>query len=69
MIEKKPLVTIVMPCLNEEAYVGKALRSLLDDWAIRNCEVLVVDGGSTDRTKQVAEGLFDITCNIEAPSL
>jgi hypothetical protein len=39
MIEKKPLVTIVMPCLNEEAYVGKALRSLLDDWAIRNCEV------------------------------
>ena len=58
MIEKKPLVTIVMPCLNEEAYVGKALRSLLDDWAIRNCEVLVVDGGSADRTRQVVEGLI-----------
>lgn len=53
MIEKNPLVTVVMPCLNEEAYIEKALRSLLDDWAIRNCEVLVVDGGSTDRTKQV----------------
>jgi glycosyltransferase involved in cell wall biosynthesis len=46
MNEKKPLVTIVMPCLDEEAYVGKALRSLLDDWAVRNCEVLVADGGS-----------------------
>jgi glycosyltransferase involved in cell wall biosynthesis len=26
MIEKKSLVMIVMPCLNEEAYIGKALR-------------------------------------------
>jgi len=58
MIEKKPLVTIVMPCLDEEAYIGRALRSLLDDWTIRNCEALVVDGGSTDRTKQVVEGLI-----------
>jgi len=55
---KRPLVTVVMPSLNEEAYIGKALRSLLDDWAIRNCEMLVVDGGSTDRTKQVVEGLI-----------
>ena len=34
MIEKKPLVTIVMPCLNEEAYIGRAIRSLLDSWAV-----------------------------------
>jgi len=46
MIEKKPLVTIVMSCLDEEACVGKALRSLLNDWAIQNCEVLVIDGSS-----------------------
>lgn len=46
MIEKKPLVTIVMPCLDKEAYVEKALRSHLNDWTIRNCEVLVIDGRS-----------------------
>jgi glycosyltransferase involved in cell wall biosynthesis len=57
-IEKKPLITIVIPCLNEEAYIGRAIRSLLDSWAIRNCELLVVDGGSTDRTKQVVEDLI-----------
>ena len=58
MIEKKPLITIVMPCLNEEAYIGRAIRSLLDSWAIRNCELLVVDGGSTDGTKKVVEELI-----------
>jgi succinoglycan biosynthesis protein ExoA len=58
MIEKKPLITIVMPCLNEEAYIGRAVRSLLDSWAIRNCELLVVDGGSTDGTKKVVEDLI-----------
>jgi succinoglycan biosynthesis protein ExoA len=57
MIEKKPLITIVMPCLNEEAYIARAVRSLLDSWTIRNCELLVVDGGSTDGTKKVVEDL------------
>jgi glycosyltransferase involved in cell wall biosynthesis len=57
-IEKKPLITIVMPCLNEEAYIGRSVRSLLDSWAIRNCELLVVDGGSTDGTKKVVEELI-----------
>jgi len=30
MNEKKPLITVVMPCLNEEAYIWRAIRSPLD---------------------------------------
>jgi succinoglycan biosynthesis protein ExoA len=66
MIEEKPRITIVMPCLNEEAYIGRAVRSLLDSWAIRNGELLVVDGGSTDRTKQVVEDLIRWVSEVQA---
>ena len=53
-----PRVSIVMPCLDEEAYIERALRSLMDDWSTENCEVLVVDGGSADGTKRAAAGLI-----------
>jgi len=56
--EKKPLVTVVMPCFNEEISVVRALRSLFDEWSIKACEFLVVDGGSTDRTRAAVEELI-----------
>ena len=55
--EKRPLVTVVMPCRNAQGSVGRALRSLLDEWSIKSCEFLIVDGGSTDRTRQEVEEL------------
>ncbi len=57
--EKRPLVTVVMPCRNAQGSVGRALRSLLDEWSIKSCEFLVVDGGSTDRTRQEVEELIN----------
>ncbi len=56
--EKRPLVTVVMPCFNEEKYVVRALRSLFDEWSIKACEFLVVDGGSTDRTREAVKELI-----------
>lgn len=56
--EESPLVSIVMPCLNEEATVGicvsKARRWL--DAAGVNGEVIVVDNGSTDASVPIAVG-------------
>src|SRR2546422_971746 len=53
----KPFVSIVMPALDEERYVAAAIASI----APRSCElqyeVLVVDGGSTDRTRAIVEGI------------
>jgi len=54
-IEHKPLVTIVMPCFNEENHIVQTLSSLVDDWTFENGEVLIIDGGSIDRTFQKIE--------------
>jgi len=54
--QSRPFVSIVMPALNEEAYISAAIRSILprgeDDL---DYELLVVDGGSTDGTWAIVE--------------
>jgi glycosyltransferase involved in cell wall biosynthesis len=44
-------VTVIIPCLNEEAAIGAVVRDVL---ALSVREVIVVDNGSTDRTAEVA---------------
>jgi GT2 family glycosyltransferase len=49
-----PLVSIVIPCLNEENYITALLDSLAEqDYGAEGIEVLVADGGSTDRTREL----------------
>lgn len=56
----QPFVTIVIPTLNEERYLERCLRSVLDDPYPRDrLELLVLDGGSTDATVAIAERLGD----------
>lgn len=46
-----PFISIVVPLLNEEGYVERLLRSLLEqDYPRDRYEILVADGGSTDGT-------------------
>lgn len=52
-------VSVVMPCLNEEATVGTCIRKAqetLKKHGIKG-EVVVSDNGSTDRSVEIAEGL------------
>lgn len=49
-----PFVTIAMPCLNEEGYIEACLRSVAaQDYPRDRLEILVGDGGSTDRTREI----------------
>lgn len=49
-----PMVTILVPCFNEEAVLAEALRSIMElDYP--NYEVLVIDDGSFDMTTEVAK--------------
>jgi glycosyltransferase involved in cell wall biosynthesis len=50
---ERPLVSVVIPALNAEAFVGEAIESVLAQ-DHRPVEVIVVDDGSTDRTAAVA---------------
>jgi succinoglycan biosynthesis protein ExoA len=48
------LVTVIMPARNEERAIGEALDSVLGQ-TYRNLQFVVIDGGSTDRTRAIVE--------------
>ena len=51
--EFKPLVSIVLPCRNEQGYIQACLQSALDqDPPEGGLEILVADGMSTDGTRE-----------------
>jgi succinoglycan biosynthesis protein ExoA len=51
-------LTVVLPALDEARHLERCVRSLIDDpWPRERLEVLVVDGGSTDGTREIARSL------------
>jgi glycosyltransferase involved in cell wall biosynthesis len=52
----RPLITVIVPTYQEASYVDRCLRSLTQgSWPADRLEVLVVDGGSTDGTRERVE--------------
>jgi glycosyltransferase involved in cell wall biosynthesis len=50
-------ISVVVPALNEEKYIGQCLSSLNAQTYPRDLyEIIVVDNGSTDRTSDIARG-------------
>jgi dolichyl-phosphate beta-glucosyltransferase len=57
MAEPKVPLTLVIPTFNEERRLPATLQ-ILSDWIPKSCfdvEVIIVDDGSTDQTREVAE--------------
>jgi dolichyl-phosphate beta-glucosyltransferase len=54
----QPLVSLVLPAYDEEQRLGTSLRKMADYFGRQayDCEILIVDDGSTDTTAEVAEG-------------
>jgi glycosyltransferase involved in cell wall biosynthesis len=50
-MEQKPLVSVIIPCLNREALIGKAIESALRQ-THDNLEIIVINDGSTDGTEE-----------------
>lgn len=53
------LLTIAMPCYNVEAYLERGLSSLADERFADDLEVLIVNDGSTDATRAIAQRYVD----------
>jgi len=52
--ESAPLVSVVIPCRNEAAYIGQCLTSIIEnDYPHERLEILVVDGMSDDGTREI----------------
>lgn len=51
----KPFVSVVIPCRNEEEYIGRVLNYLEDQEFQGSLEVVIVDASSTDDTVKVVE--------------
>lgn len=53
-----PAVSVVIPAYNQGAFIGEAIRSVLEQ-TLRDFDVHVIDDGSTDDTKEVVESFDD----------
>lgn len=58
MLEKKPLVSVCMPCYNHEEFVGQAIQSVLGQ-TYTNFELIIVDDVSRDHSVEVIKSFAD----------
>jgi len=60
-----PLVSIVIPCRNEQDFIGECIYSVLQaDYPKDLLEVYVCDGKSDDRTVEVVENIIGTNPNV-----
>jgi glycosyltransferase involved in cell wall biosynthesis len=58
-VSQQPLVSVVMPCLNEEAAIGPCIQKIQQTFTAAGIdgEIVVCDNGSTDASVSIAEGM------------
>ncbi len=56
----EPFISIILPIRNESAFIEKVLNSIFaQDYPVKNIEVLIVDGMSTDNTRSIISNFSD----------
>ena len=57
LVESVAAVSVIIPALNEESYIETCINSLLGQRGCNILEIIVVDGGSSDRTVSIVAAL------------
>lgn len=59
MEDKKPYISVVLPCLNEEKALAFCVESIFEVTTKRNLdiEIIIIDNGSTDRSIEIIQDL------------
>src|SRR2546427_75154 len=63
----QPTISVIIPARDEEAPLGACLESLVAQTGV-SFEIIVVDDGSTDRTREIAQS-FSGVCVVDAGPL
>ena len=53
-MQKKPLVSIIINCLNGSKYLNEAIKSVLDQ-TYKNWEIIFFDNNSTDQSRSILQ--------------
>ncbi len=59
-----PLVSIIVNCFNQGCYLERSVKSVLSQ-TFTNIECLIVDDGSNDNTREVAENLTRLDSRVK----
>lgn len=51
-------LSIILPTYNSAIYISQAIKSILDQ-SFRHYELIIIDDGSTDNTKDIVNSFFD----------
>jgi len=63
-MENLPLVSVIIPCRNEAKFIANCLESILkQSYPKDKMEILVIDGMSGDKTREIIEKLKAKTKN------
>ena len=64
------MISVVIPSFNEEERIERCLASLVkQDFPRNEYEIIVVDGGSKDRTREIAEKYADVVFIQTSPKV
>ena len=62
-----PFVSVIMPVYNEEAFIGRSLKAIIDQsYPKERMEIIVADGMSTDDTRSIVRS---VTAESEIPTV
>lgn len=59
-----PLVTIIIPCYNQEKYLNETYESL-NDMSYKNWECIIIDDGSTDNSLEVIKSISTLDKRVK----